>query len=373
MLVDRSMVVATISAGALFAGCADPDLPTDLRKHGPPNVTTVTVMSDLRTGVDPGFPQGPSDLSRLIESATHCRINDEKRPGLVDLPTLRTTQVCPDDLSRASLTEGSAEAAPPDWFVRIVFDKLLDPNVEDLVPQLDANMKPTGVMLGTLVNTQPVTLTCNGADVPYDGYYVPNGNRVSWPLGPALFVQPLSAMSVPTGATCEVGIKDIVHNKKGESVPADQRSFTFNIAPMKLRFSVPDPSVDAPSTIALDPQSPVKFYWTAAFTTMPDPAEIKIFEGPNTAEDMADTTVCDAGGTPIAATDIATSASGTTPDTTALIMNLNLKSPGPMLAWKPNTTYRIEFGANAKITPKQGGAEGTFPAGYRLCFHTTRM
>ncbi len=42
-----------------------------------------------------------------------------------------------------------------------------------------------------------------------------------------------------------------------------------------------------------------------------------------------------------------------------------------MLAWKPNTTYRIEFGPNAKITPKQGGAAGTFPAGYKLCFHTT--
>src|SRR5690349_3369521 len=108
MLVDRSTAAATLSAGALFVGCAVPDLPTDLRKDGPPNVTTVTVMSDLRTSVDPDFPRGPSDLSRLIESATHCRINDEKRPGLVDLPTLETTQVCPADLRMASITEGSA-------------------------------------------------------------------------------------------------------------------------------------------------------------------------------------------------------------------------------------------------------------------------
>ncbi len=119
--------IAALSAGALLVGCAVPDLPTDLRKDGPPNVTTVTVMSDLRTGVDPGFPQGPLDLSRLIETATHCRINDEKRPGLVGLPTQKTTQVCPDDLGMPSPAEGSAEAAPPNWFVRVVFDKLLDP------------------------------------------------------------------------------------------------------------------------------------------------------------------------------------------------------------------------------------------------------
>jgi hypothetical protein len=372
MLACRfTIAMAVVLSAGVLPGCADPDLPTDLRKDGPPNVTAVMVMSDLRTGVDPGFPQGPLDLSRLIETATHCRLNDEKRPGLVDLPTERTTQVCPDDLRMPSLTEGTAEAAPPDWFVRIVFDKLLDPDVEDLVPQLDASGKPTGVMLGTLANTQPVTLTCNGSAVPYGGYYVPNGNRVSWPLGPALYIQPLDPMSVPTGATCEVGIKDIVHNKQGASVPADQRSFTFQIAPMRLRFSVPAPSSDNSDMTALDPATPVKFYWTAAFTTMPDPAEIKIFAGPNTADGMASTAVCSGGGTPIGASEITTSASGAMATTTALIMNLRLNSLGPRLAWTPNTTYRIELGANAKTTPKQGGPAGTFPAGYKLCFHTT--
>ena len=373
MMAYRSMMAmeAVLSAGALLAGCTDPDLPTDLREHGPPNVTAVTVLSDLRTGVDPDFPQGPLDLSRLLETATHCRINDEKRPGLVDLPTEKTTQVCPEDLRMPSLTEGTAEAAPPDWFVRVVFDKLLDPDVEDLVRQLDANGKPTGVLLGSLAHTQPVTLACNGVAVPYDGYYVPNGNRVSWPLGPALYIQPLDPLSVPTGATCEIGIKDIVHNKQGQSVPADQRSFSFRIAPMRLRFSVPAPSPDKSGATTVDPATPVKFYWTAAFTTMPDPAEIKIFAGPNTADGMADMAVCNAGGTPVATSDIVMSAGGAMPTTTALILNLALKSPGPGLAWAPNTTYRIDFGANAKITPKQGGAAGTFPAGEALCFHTT--
>src|ERR1041384_7612125 len=123
MLVYRSTVAAAIFVGALLVGCSAPDQPTDLRKDGPPNVTTVTVMSDLRTGVDPDFPRGSFDLSRLIESATYCRVGDEKRPSLVGLPTLRTAQVCPNDLTKPSDTDGVAEGAPPNWFVRVVFDE----------------------------------------------------------------------------------------------------------------------------------------------------------------------------------------------------------------------------------------------------------
>jgi hypothetical protein len=370
MLVYRSTVATATFAGALLVGCTAPDQPTDLRIDGPPNVTTVTVMSDLRTSVD---PVTPGLGGRLIESATFCRLGDEKRPGLVGLPDISTTQVCPDEIDAPSKTQGSAEGAPPNWFARVVFDKLLDPTVEDLIPQLDAMMKPTGVMLGTLVNTQPVTLKCNGVDVAYNGYYVPNGNRISWPLGPALFVAPLSAVGVPTGATCEVGIKDMVHNKDGESVPTDQRSYTFKIAPMTLRFSSPDPTDDDPGKIELAAKSPVKFYWTAAFTTMPDPTQIKIFEAPNTAAHDADTSICDTGGAAVLSTDIVTAPNGTGATTTALIMNLSVKTADPMVSWKPDTTYRVEFVANgAKITPKQGGADGTFPgpADYKLCFHT---
>jgi hypothetical protein len=340
------------------------------------------VMSDLETSVDPN----PPDLDRLIELATHCRLNDEKRPALVGLPTFSTTQVCPDDLSMPSETEGTAEGAPPSWFVRVVFDQLLDPDVEELIP-LDPTM-PDGVQQGTFENTQPVTLTCDGQDVPYNGYYVPNGNRISWPLGPALFVKPDPLAVVQTGASCEVGIKDIVQNKSGESVPMDQRSFAFKIAPMELRFSNPDPADGVPGAIELDPASPVQFYWTAAFTTMPDPAEIHIFEGPNlnagTGNGDPDPAVCGTAGTQVAASDIVTAVEPpildsmgnpviATPTTTDLIMGLKVKVPAPddKQSWKPNTTYRVEFGANAKITPAQGGADGIFPAGYKLCFHTT--
>jgi hypothetical protein len=368
MLVYRSTVAAAALAGALLVGCSAPDQPTDLRTDGPPNVTTVTVLSDLRTSVDPGF----NGIPRLIESATHCRLNDEKRPGLVGLPSVETTQVCPDDLGKPSDEEGVAEGAPPSWFVRVVFDKLLDPDVEDLVPETDSDGNPTGSTLGTLANTQPVTLTCNGADVAYGGYYVPNGNSVSWPLGPALYIQPDSAVSVPTQATCEVGIKDMVHNKNGESVPTNQRSFQFKIAPMKLRFAVvggneiDDPADTADGSIEHDPHVPVRFYWTAGFTA-PDPNQALVFEG-------ADASICETGGTPVTQADVIQVADGATGTSKPLILDVKLNThptdATDKRVWKPTTFYRIEFATGAKLTPTQGGPDGLFPDGYKLCFQT---
>jgi hypothetical protein len=380
MLVYRSTVAAATFAGALLVGCSAPDLPTDLRTDGPPNVTAVTVMSDLKTSVDPSPPR----LSRLIEGATYCRPGDEKRPGLVGMPDFSTYQVCPEDITARADKEGAVEGVPPAWIVRVVFDKLLDPSVEDLVP-IDPTM-PAGAQKGTLVNTQPVTLKCDGVDVPYDGYYVPNGNRVSWPLGPALFIQPVSATSVATGASCEISIKDVVHNKSGEPVPTDQRTYKFKIAPMKLRFSDPDPSDGDNGDIVLPPESPVRFYWTAAFTGTPfvDPNEIKIFEAPNVnigngnSDGDPDPAVCNGGGTQVAAVDITTSiepprkgaSAATIATTTALVLDLQVATSNPDLKWKPMTTYRVEFGAGAKLSPKQQGPDGKFPEGYKLCFHT---
>jgi len=382
MLVYRSTVAAAIFTGALLVGCTAPDQPTDLRKDGPPNITTVTVMSDLRTSVD---PSPPFLGGRLYESAVFCRLNDEKRPSLVGLPDFSTLQICPDDRSKPLAPQDIGEGAPPNWFARVVFDKLLDPTVEDLIPQVDAAGKPVldgagnQIMVGSLKSTQPVTLTCDDGKggpkvaIPYDGYYVPNGNSISYPLGPALFIQPVgppvSAVSVPTGATCEVAVKDMVHNKAGESVPTEQRSYPFTIAPMALRFSNPDPSDGDPGTIEVDPSSPVEFFWTAAFTTPIAAADITISSAPNLANgDPAN--ICDAGGTAVAPADIVTAQRGTGVFTTQLVMQLKLTSAAPK-AWAPTTTYRVEFTPNFKITPKQGGAAGTFPTGYSLCFHTT--
>src|ERR1051325_2418882 len=142
MLDYRSTVAAAAFAGSVLAACSDPDLPTDLRTSGPPNITVVTVMSDEETAIDPN-PQG---IGRIVETATYCRVGDAKRPALVGLPDIRTILVCPEDLSKPADENGAPEAVPPQWFVRVVCDKLLDPNVEDLVPVLDSN----GIQPGTI-------------------------------------------------------------------------------------------------------------------------------------------------------------------------------------------------------------------------------
>lgn len=360
MLVYRSAVAAAILACALLVGCSTPEQRTDLRKDGPPNVTAVLVLSDLLTSFDPS----PPFFSRLIEEATYCRLNDDKRPTLVGLPDFTVTQVCPDDLSKPAPKAGAVEAVPPAWFMHIVFDKLLDPSVEDLIPMDPTN--PMGPQVGTLINTQPVTLKCNNVDVPYNGYYAPNGAPNSWPPGPSLFIQPLMPLTIPVGAACEVTIKDIVHNKQGESVPADQRTYMFKVAPMKLRFS--DPPVGPATTngsFVQDLDTPVLFYWTApiANTGLPAAADVQIFEG-------ADASICAGGGTRVPDAEVDVLRLGATAGTTALIMEVGTLSD-PDHVWKPETQYRVEFGANAKVTPTQGGTPGTFPAGFKLCFETS--
>jgi hypothetical protein len=370
MLVYRSSVAGAAVSGALLLGCSAPDLPTDLRKDGPPNVTAVTVASDLRTPVDPS----PPALSRLLEDATYCRIGDVKRPGHVGLPDISTVQECPENLAMPADKQDAAEAAPPAWYVRVVFDMLLDPNVEDLVDVLDSKKQPTGIKAGTLVNTQPVTLKCNGVDIKYDGYYVPNGNSISWPLGPALFVQPVPSTvfaTIPTGAACEIGLKDNVHNKKGQSVTTE-RTFKFKIGGMKLRFSAPDPAAGKPGSFELDPTLPVQFFWTAQIGTspaaLPAAADIKIFAGPNAADGSADTTVCSGGGTAIDPANITTAVDGMGATTDSLIMDLALGNVD-MLSWAEKTTYHVTFASTASVKPLQGGAAGTFGT-YDLCFHT---
>lgn len=386
MLDYRSTIAAAACMGALLVGCTDPDLPTDLRTSGPPDITTVTVLSDLETAIDPA----PLGLGRIVESATFCRLNDPKRPSLVGLPDIRVIQVCPDDLNKPADDNGAAQAVPPQWFVRVVFDELLDPTIEDLVPQLDSKGNPTGVTVGTLKNTQPVTLKCNNADVPYDGYYVPNGNRQSWPLGPALFIQPLSATSVPTDASCTVGLRDTIHNKSGQSVPTDQRQFTFKLAPMQFRFSSPDPSeADKSGAVEIGLKTPIDLFWTAALKAGPvlmtgtdkitpstlDPTKVIITSGPNNPDGSANSDVCGGtGGTPVDPLTIRAFLRGTTATTTALVLRIDIGGPtaAPFTGWAPDTTYNLTFADGAAVTPAQGGPDGPLPGAsdYSLCFHT---
>src|SRR4029079_15919164 len=111
---------------------------------------------------------------------------------------------------------------------------------------------------------------------------------------------------------------------------------------------------------------------------------ITITAGPNVGSGP-DPAVCGGtGGTLVASTEIVAAVAGSGAETTSLVMDLSLQTAAP-LAWKPGTTYLVEFAPTAKMTPKQGGTDGTFtlppPAGsmsatpvpYKLCFHTTPM
>ena len=398
MLGYRPTIVAAGAVLSALLGCGDPDLPTDLRTSGPPNVTAVLVMSDVETGIDPDS-QKAGALDRYLETATFCRLKDDKRPRLVGLQDGRTTEVCPDDLTLKATDDGVAAGAPPVWFVRIVFDKLLDPNIEDLEPVLDQNGMPTGGVFGTLRNTQPVALRCNGVDIAYDGDYVPNGNKESWPVGPALFIAPLAPTDAPTGASCTVSIKDSVHNKAGQSVPADQRSYSFTVKPMIFRFSDPAPADPNDGSITLTPTTPIDLFFTAAVTAGAtitttkdakktsitlsdlDPATVHLISGPNQGDGSANPAVCQGTGDPVPSALIRSYLKGSDATTTALVVRLDaggdLAGPTAQMdqVWQPRTTYLLTFADGAAVAPSQGGDPAALPGAgdFSLCFHTTAL
>src|SRR6185312_10559035 len=117
----------------------------------------------------------------------------------------------------------------------------------DLVADVDAMGQPTGTYTGTLKNTQPVTLKCESVtgsglvDVPYDGYYSPSGNSISYPLGPSLVIIPNDPTVVATNSECQITLKSNITDKEGNQVPADQIGpYKFKIAPVQVL--VIDPS-----------------------------------------------------------------------------------------------------------------------------------
>lgn len=275
-LKTQGAVVSTVAMLALGA-CTDPAARTDLRPEGPPDVLAVLVLNDAVSG--------------LVESATYCKAGDEKRPSLVGLPDFTTQQICPDELGvqPAELTN----AAPELWYVRIMFDELLDPSVEDLIAVLDDQGNETGVFNGTLRNTQPVILECDiegpsGATRPvavdYDGYYSPSGNAVTWPLGPSLVIKPLDPTIIPVDTRCQVTIDgEKVRDKSGQPVPPDQRGpFAFKIAPAEVisispgageRVNAEFGGVDLTFNVEVDASS-----LTGMYTFTPELANTGVFQ-----------------------------------------------------------------------------------------------
>src|SRR5205085_1384889 len=133
------------------------------------------------------------------------------RPGLVGLPDFTTTTLCPVDINEDATM--ATDASPDTFYVRIMFDELLNPSIETLDPILDDNGLETGSFTGSLRDSLPVSLKCLGVDgimhdIAYDGYYSPSGNAVTWPVGPSLVIKPAHNVTIPSNADCEVSIKD---------------------------------------------------------------------------------------------------------------------------------------------------------------------
>jgi hypothetical protein len=322
-----------------FGACSAPDEHTDLRPSGPPEVLAVLASDD-------------ADGAGIVETATYCKTGDDKRPGLIPANPDGPAQVCPDDLSKG--TDEVTDTNPVDWYVRIQFDELLNPDVEDLVP-----IQPTGLSAGTLANSQPVTLTCGGVNVPYDGYYNPSGNAYTWPVGPSLFIAPNDSSKIATGTECEVALKpDVVADKDGEHVPAAQLGpYKFKIAPLAL--------VSANPTAPKDPAKPTQISPTKAlvltFNALIDVASLD-----PTKVTIHDATSCD----PATAT-----ATVHTPvikaDKSKLAIDISDMGAAAMEAWLHAKTYIITFAANATVKDVAGGS-GTLPeaADLTICFKT---
>jgi hypothetical protein len=351
-MIGRSQGHLAATACVLaFGACSDPEQSSGLRPDGPPEILSVLVANDT---------------DGIAEEATFCKMGDSKRPGLVPANPLGPSQVCP-----ANLSDGVPEAAdviPSGWYVRLMFDELLNPDIEDLI-----ELPGGGLFGGSLMRSQPVTLTCNGVNVNYSGYYNPSGNNISWALGPSLFIQPLmffpdpalpadtplEDFTVPSGSTCQVSIKpDVIVDKDGNKVPVDQRGpYGFKLAAMAFVASAPAHLKDRTKPVTLKTDTPVVIRLNAPVKDGSlTPAEVTLLE----VADCAATT-----GTPHPAVitvdpddpqafDIAQDDDGS--DTTF---------------WQPGKTFSITFSAGANVEDVAGGpAKLPGAADLFICFKT---
>jgi len=326
---SRQVTQGAVVAGLLaLSACTDPTLRTDLRPDGPPDVLAVLVMNDVSSG--------------LLEAATYCRLNDDKRPTLVAGPAgLGSTlvQICPSDLSLPA--DMVADAAPSTWYARFMFDELLNPSVEDLIPDPSGD----GTFNGSLLATQPATLQCNGVDVPYDGFYNSAGNSQTWALGPSLRIDPIDPDVIPSGSMCEVGLKpDKVFDKQGVGVPADDiaRKYQFQLADLALTATAPaapEELTDPEKIEEIDVTAPLTITFNAAINAATLSAtEVTILQ-------VAACT--DTVGVPVVP-EIAAKAKD------KFSIDISDAAATAMNAWLPGKTYLITFAADGEVADRAG-------------------
>ncbi len=305
MLRYRTQGLLAAGLGLLLTGCfSDPDLKTGLRPEGSPEV--LTVLATDANGLDaPAFckyiggqldPKGPREVVDLAVTGAPYEICPATEaeftangPAQLD-PTI------------------SEETGLPVWNIRVMFDELLDGAVETLVDGADDSREcfdnstacaactvNSDTCKGRLDTTLPFELSCGGMAIPYDGYYYPNGNKDSSPVGPALILQPRAL--APTGQDCQLTIKpSVVKDKQGVSVDIGLNLNQFTIAVMELDVVETDP-LDAEAVAersVLAPDGVVTF----VFNSLLDAATVSVTDVTLTNLDtnlpvVADVTVTD--------------------------------------------------------------------------------
>ena len=335
--------LAATACVLIFGACSDPEENTDLRPSGAPEVLTVLVSNDAAG-------------DGILEGATFCKLNDDKRPGLVPANPDGPAQVCPDALSMGA--DEVTDAVPIGWYLRVQFDELLNPDIEELLPIPDSDL-----FQGSLAKSQPVVVSCAGANVPYDGYYNPSGNSVTWPLGPSLYIQPLDDSTIPAGADCNLMIKaDVAADKDGEHVPTAQLGpYTFKIAPMEFVSTAPAPPRDATKPVAVAPEDPV----LVSFNTRVDPASLAVTEVE--IRQVAKDNCADAG------TIVVPTITGADKDPTSIAIGAT--GAPTDAAFLPETTYVIKFLSASVSQAMVNGVSADVPAADKLtlCFTTGKL
>lgn len=334
--------LAATASVLIFGACSDPEESTDLRPSGAPEVLTVLVATS-----DDG----------VLEGATFCKPNDDKRPGLVPANPDGPSQVCSDDLAMGA--DKVEDTVPIGWYVRIQFDELLNPDIEELLP-----IPGSDLMEGSLAKSQPVLLSCGGVNVPYDGYYNPSGNSFTWPLGPSLFIgpDPAAVAAIPTGSDCTLMLKpDVILDKDGEKVPQAQVGpYTFKIAEMALVSTDPGAPDDPTDPDKVAPEDPLVLTFNAQVDVASlDPAEVVIREVAS----------CDDTGGTARTAKIAAVAKDLT--------SIQISDAGAVdAAFEPSKTYVITFAAGAQVTQDiaSGGTVDLAPDDFKpICFKTDML
>lgn len=279
------------------AGCSDSDLKTDLDSEGPPEILVVTVTSEADETNIPVLGHGVPDVATFC--ASEGRVNE---------------LMCGDGVRTVS------DAPPLGWSVRVAFSELLDPDaVEDLV-DTDNDGTPD---IGTIAEKAPVTLTCGGNAVDYDGFYDPSGNAFTYPPGPSLVV--ITEEFVQTGTSdCALTLDTKVVDKDGNAPTAAMGPYTFGIATMKITGN--DPANDA---TGVDPTTAVPLITFNAPVDATTAAQVTVNDGTN---------------------DIVVNAMASDADPTALMF----VPEGGALA--ENTTYTVTVPSTVGITDSLGGA-----------------